>query len=122
MNVLIDASNIVPDSGGFTHLKELLKNHETKNQDIIFVASSNNVIDELKINNKKVKYLSSLFLNNGKFFRLFWQIFVINSCIKKNKCTNQIYEKYAEKQLFIKEKVTRIYNCFNQNIICFPKI
>tara|TARA_B110000027_G_scaffold125664_1_gene143272 strand:+ start:3367 stop:4479 length:1113 start_codon:yes stop_codon:yes gene_type:complete len=87
MNVLIDASNIVPDSGGFTHLKELLKNHETKNQDIIFVASSNNVIDELKINNKKVKYLSSLFLNNGKFFRLFWQIFVINSCIKKNKCT-----------------------------------
>ena len=54
MNVLIDASNIVPDSGGFTHLKELLKNHETKNQDIIFVASSNNVIDELKINNKKV--------------------------------------------------------------------
>ena len=65
MNVLIDASNIVPDSGGFTHLKELLKNHETKNQDIIFVASSNNVIDELKINNKKVKYLSSLFLNNG---------------------------------------------------------
>jgi hypothetical protein len=30
MNILIDASNIVPDSGGFTHLKELLKNHELK--------------------------------------------------------------------------------------------
>ena len=30
MNVLIDASNTVPDSGSFNHLKELLKNHETK--------------------------------------------------------------------------------------------
>ena len=30
MNVLIDASNIVPDSGSFTHLKKSLKNHETK--------------------------------------------------------------------------------------------
>ena len=35
MNVLIDASNIVSDSGGFIHLKELLKNHETKNKNII---------------------------------------------------------------------------------------
>ena len=56
MNVLIDASNIVSDSGGFIHLKELLKNHETKNKNIIYVASLSNVIDELKINNKKVKY------------------------------------------------------------------
>ena len=63
MNVLIDDSNIVLDSGGFTHLKELLKNYETKNKDIIYGASSNNVIDELKINNKKIKYISSLFLN-----------------------------------------------------------
>ena len=68
MNVLIDASNIVPDSGGFIHLKELLKNHETKNKNIIYVASLSNVIDELKINNKKVKYISSLHLNSGKFF------------------------------------------------------
>ena len=87
MNVLIDTSNIIPDSGGFTHLKELLKNHKAKEKEIIYVASSSNVIDELKINNKKVKYISNLFLNSGIFFRLFWQIFQINSCIKKNKCT-----------------------------------
>ena len=87
MNILIDASNIVPDSGGFTHLKELLKNYETEEKNLIYVASSDNVIDELKINNKKVKYISSLYLNKGIFFRLFWQIFLINSCMKKNKCT-----------------------------------
>tara|TARA_B110000305_G_C19276735_1_gene557215 strand:- start:331 stop:960 length:630 start_codon:yes stop_codon:yes gene_type:complete len=34
MNVLIDASNIVPDSVGFTHLKELLKNHKAKEKKI----------------------------------------------------------------------------------------
>ena len=87
MNILIDASNIVPNSGGFTHLKELLKNYEDKEKRLIYVASPANIIKKLKINNKKVKYISNLFLNSGIFFRLFWQIFQINSCIKKNKCT-----------------------------------
>ena len=87
MNILIDATNIIPDSGGFTHLKELLKNYKTKEKEIIYVASSNNVINKLKINNKKVRYISNFFLNKGKIFRLFWQLFFIDLCLKKNKCS-----------------------------------
>tara|TARA_B100000767_G_scaffold52735_1_gene48233 strand:- start:53 stop:277 length:225 start_codon:yes stop_codon:yes gene_type:complete len=68
MNIAINASNTVLDSGCFTHLKELLRNYEAKEKEIIYVASSSNAIDELKINNKKVKYISSLHLNSGKFF------------------------------------------------------
>ena len=87
MNILIDASNIVPDSGGFIHLKQLLENYETKEKKIIYVASSNKVIDKLKIDKKKVKYISSFFLNNGILFRFVWQIFFINFCLKKNRCS-----------------------------------
>ena len=87
MNILIDASNIVPNSGGFTHLKELLKNYEDKEKGLIYVASPTNIIKQLKINKKKVRYISSFFLNNGIFFRLVWQIFFINSFLKKNKCS-----------------------------------
>ena len=87
MNILIDASNIVPNSGGFTHLKELLKNYNAKEKETIYVASSSNVINELKINNKKIQYISSFFLNRGILFRLIWQIFVINLCLKNNKCS-----------------------------------
>lgn len=87
MNILIDATNIIPDSGGFTHLKELLKNYKTKEKEIIYVASSNNVINKLKINNKKVRYISNFFLNKGIFFRLVWQLFFINLCLKHNRCS-----------------------------------
>ena len=69
MNILIDASNIVPDSGGFIHLNQLLENYETKEKEIIYVASSSKVIDKLKIDKKKVKYISNFFLNNGILFR-----------------------------------------------------
>ena len=64
MNILIDASNIVPNSGGFTHLKELLKNYEYKEKELVYVASPNNVVEQLKINKKKVRYISNFFLNN----------------------------------------------------------
>jgi glycosyltransferase involved in cell wall biosynthesis len=87
MNILIDATNIVPDSGGFIHLKELLRNYKAKETEIIYVASSSNVNEKLKTNNKKVKYISNFFLNKGTFFRLFWQIFFINLCLKKNNCS-----------------------------------
>ena len=87
MNILIDASNIVPNSGGFTHLKELLINYEAKEKEIIYVASSSEVIDELKIKNKKIRFISSFFLNSGTFFRLVWRFFTINLCLKKNKCS-----------------------------------
>ena len=69
MNIPINYSNIISDSGGFTHLKELLRNYEAKEKEIIYVASSSNVIDEYKINNKKVKYILSLFVNSGNFFK-----------------------------------------------------
>ena len=70
MNIAINASNTVLDSGGFTHLKELLRNYEAKEKEIIYVASSSNVIDELKINNKKVKYILSLFVSSRNFFKV----------------------------------------------------
>lgn len=87
MNILIDASNIMPNSGGFTHLKELIKNYDHKEKELIYVASSSNVIDQLKTNNKKIKYISSYFLNNGIIFRLVWQIFIINFLMKQNNCS-----------------------------------
>ena len=90
MNILIDATNIIPDSGGYTHLKELLKNYKTKEKEIIYVASSNNVIDKLKTNNKKVKYISNFFLNKGIIFRLVWQLFFINLCFILHSKTSKV--------------------------------
>ena len=87
MNILIDASNILPNSGGYTHLNELLKNYKAKEKETIYVASSSKVVDMLKINKKKIKFISNFFLNKGIFLRLVWQFFFINSCLKKNKCS-----------------------------------
>ena len=85
MNILIDATNILPDSGGFIHLRELLKNYEYKEPETIYVATSNKVIEKIRIKKKKVKFISNFFLNKSKFLRLIWQIFFINKCLKKNK-------------------------------------
>ena len=87
MNILIDATNILPDSGGFIHLRELLKNYEYKEPQTIYVATSNKVIEKIGIKKKKVKFISNFFLNKSKFLRLIWQIFFINKCLKKNKCS-----------------------------------
>lgn len=86
MNILIDASNIIVNSGGFNHLKELLKNYPVDKKDEIYVVGSNKLISELKFTNPKIKYVSNFFLNSGKLLRLIWQIFLIKSCLKKNNC------------------------------------
>tara|TARA_B110000037_G_scaffold130983_1_gene148780 strand:- start:1422 stop:2240 length:819 start_codon:yes stop_codon:yes gene_type:complete len=111
MNIAINASNTVLDSGGFTHLKELLRNYEAKEKEIIYVASSSNVIDELKINNKKVKYILSLFVSSRNFFKViphgiqkkFFREFKKKNSDKKFKILYvSKYEKYKNQLNFVK--------------------
>ena len=86
-NIAIDATSIV-NTGGFTHLYHLIKALDEKfsPEDInrIIIFSSKNVLDRLP-ENKLVIKLSHSFLNKGKLFRLFFQLFILDFYLKKNK-------------------------------------
>ena len=87
LNIAIDATSIV-NTGGFTHLYHLIKALDEKfsPEDInrIIIFSSKNVLDRLP-ENKFVIKLSHSFLNKGKLFRLFFQLFILDSYLRKNK-------------------------------------
>lgn len=86
MNICIDATSIV-NTGGFTHLKGILEFYHQepkhKNKKIIIVGSRE-VIE--KIPNKfNFHFRSHLFLNSNRFFRLFFQFFILDFFLKKEK-------------------------------------
>ena len=68
MRLFIDASNLIPESGGFVHLKKILENFSKKKIDKIIVVSSSNVIKKLNIKNPKILFKTNLFLNKNLFY------------------------------------------------------
>ena len=54
MKIIIDASNLIPESGGFVHLNKILVNFNEKKIDKIYVFTSQKIINKLKIKNKKI--------------------------------------------------------------------
>jgi len=84
--IAIDATSIV-NTGGFTHLYHLIKSFNNKlHPEIskIIIYSSNAVLNRLPNHDFLIKY-SHLFLNKGKLLRLFFQIFILDFSLKKNK-------------------------------------
>ena len=87
MIVAIDASNLILESGGFIHLKNILKNFDEKKISKLYVFSSKKIMEELNIKNKKIITLTHNFLNRGLFYRVLWQIFILNSFLKQLNCS-----------------------------------
>ena len=85
MNICIDASSIV-NTGGFTHLKGILEFYvqEPNSKKKIIIIGSKKVIEKIpkKLN---FQFKSPFFLNSNRFMRLFYQFFLIDFFLKKNK-------------------------------------
>ena len=84
--IAIDATSIV-NTGGFTHLYHLIESFDKKfHPDInkIIVYSSKSVLDRLP-NHELVTKFSHFSLNKGKLFRLYFQLFILDFFLKKNK-------------------------------------
>ena len=84
--IAIDATSIV-NTGGFTHLYHLIEGFDKKyHPDInkIIIYSSEAVLNRLP-NHELISKYSHLFLNKGKLLRLFFQLFVLDFSLKKNK-------------------------------------
>ena len=80
----IDASSIV-NTGGLTHLYELLNNFNKKDHpeiDEIIIIGSTKVLDYLP-NNKFFFKKTSFFLNSNKLLRLIYQTFLMDFFLKK---------------------------------------
>ena len=80
----IDASSIV-NTGGLTHLYELLNNFNKKDHpeiDEIIIIGSTKVLDYLPNNNFFFKK-TSFFLNSNKLLRLIYQTFLMDFFLKK---------------------------------------
>jgi hypothetical protein len=86
MVIVIDATNI-RGGGGVTHLIELLKEAEpfffgfTK----IYVCATKKTNEKIEDKPWLIKYNNNFF-EQGTISRFFWQIFLLNKFLKKNKC------------------------------------
>jgi len=84
--IAIDATSIV-NTGGFTHLYNLIESFNRNfhpNIKKLIVFGSKTVLDKLsdhRFLNKKSHY----FLNKGKFHRIFFQLYILDTLLKKNK-------------------------------------
>ena len=85
MRLLIDASNLVPESGGFVHLKKTLENFSKKKINKIIINGLKEIINKLNIKNPKILFETNFFLNKDLIFRIFWKIFIFNFTVKKFK-------------------------------------
>ena len=85
LRIAIDATSIV-NTGGLTHLYEILNHYEEKANpaiNIIIIIGSNKVLNSLPKKNI-FKNKTSFLLNSNKFFRLIYQIFLMDFFLKKN--------------------------------------
>jgi len=85
ITIAVDATSIV-NTGGLTHLYEILNHYKEKDHPqikSIIIIGSTKVLDFLPKKNFYQKK-TSFFLNSNKFFRLIYQIFLIDFFLKKN--------------------------------------
>ena len=85
LTIVVDATSIV-NTGGLTHLHEILYHYEEKAHPAIktiIIIGSTKVLNSLP---KKdiFKNKTSFLLNSNKFFRLIYQIFLMDFFLKKN--------------------------------------
>ena len=83
MKIFIDASNLIPESGGYIHLKNLLLNIPRQEVEIC-VAGSSKLIKSLPTSNKKITFYNNIFLNGNLLLRIFWKLLLMNLHIYKN--------------------------------------
>ena len=84
--IAIDATSIV-NTGGFTHLYNIIESFDKKFHpkiNKIIIYSSKSVLKKLPNHEFLIKKNHS-FLNKGKIFRLFFQFFLLDSYLKKNR-------------------------------------
>ena len=84
--IAIDATSIV-NTGGFTHLYNLIQNFDAKfHKDIkeVVIYSSESVLKRLP-NHHLITKRSHFFLNRGKLMRLFFQLYILDLSLRKNK-------------------------------------
>jgi glycosyltransferase involved in cell wall biosynthesis len=86
MVIIIDATNI-RGGGGVTHLVELLKETDPSSFGItkIYVCATLYTLGKIEDMPWLVKY-NNKFFEIGTIARFFWQLFYLNSFLKKNKC------------------------------------
>ena len=85
LTIAVDATSIV-NTGGLTHLYEILNHYEEKANpaiNTIIIIGSNKVLNSLPKKNI-FKNKTSFLLNSNKFFRLIYQIFLMDFFLKKN--------------------------------------
>ncbi len=84
--IAIDATSIV-NTGGFTHLYNLIENFDLKfHPDIkeIVIYSSKSVLKKLP-NHNFITKRSHFFLNRGRLMRFFFQLYILDFSLRKNK-------------------------------------
>ena len=69
MKLVIDASNIIVESGGFIHLKKILENFNNKKIEVLCVLASKETINKLKIKTK-IKFFTHNYWNKRSRFHL----------------------------------------------------
>ena len=85
LTIAVDATSIV-NTGGLTHLYEILNHYEEKANpaiNTIIIIGSNKVLNSLPKKNI-FKNKTSFLLNSNKFFRVIYQIFLMDFFLKKN--------------------------------------
>ena len=117
MKIFIDASNIIPESGGAVHLERFLINL-SKKKTIVEVAASKLLIRSLNIKTTtNVKFYKNNFLDKNILFRLIWKLFIFYFYLKKN---DHSIAYILNGYYFFKPKNIRIA-IFIQNLLPFSK-
>ena len=117
MKIFIDASNIIPESGGAVHLERFLINL-LKKKTIVEVAASKLLIKSLNIKTTtNIKFYKNHFLDKNILFRLIWKIFIFYFYLKKN---NYSIAYILNGYYFFKPKNIRIV-IFIQNLLPFSE-
>ena len=86
MNIGIDATNILSFGGGFVHLENILKYENHKKIDKIYIWSKKELIQKIKINNNKIYFKTSFFINFNIITRVLWQFYFLKKELKAHNC------------------------------------
>lgn len=117
MKIFIDASNIIPESGGAVHLKRFLINLSQK-KTIVEVAASKLLIKSLNVKTTtNIKFYKNDYLDKNIIFRLIWKLFIFYFYLKKN---NHSIAYILNGYYFFKPKNIRVA-IFIQNLLPFSK-
>ena len=112
--IVIDASNI-KSTGGIVHLNGILKNYKNRECNNILILINQKAFRQLESNKFSIKpkfYFNTAFEKNF-LVSFIWQIFFLDSFLKKNKCTHFVslngYAFTNFKKLFYSHKMHYLF-------------